>query len=109
MMCAALALGLQRGGTRVPKLILVRHSNSDHNPHQPAADWALTAEGIRRCRPLAQHIRGYQPKRLYTSAMPKARQTAEVVARALGAILVHTCPALAEHSRDIQRALRLAG
>ncbi len=84
----------------MPKLVLVKHSNSDHNPLQPAADWRLTAEGLRRCRPLAQHLKPYRAKRLYSSPMPKAIQTAKRVALELNDVPLSECPLLAEHSRQ---------
>lgn len=82
------------------ELVLVRHSNSDHNPVQPAADWRLTAEGLRRCQRLALHLAPYQAKRLYSSPMPKALQTAERVALELDDLPISECPLLAEHSRQ---------
>ncbi|MCE2473680.1 MAG: histidine phosphatase family protein [Anaerolineae bacterium] len=84
----------------MPQLVLVKHSNSDHNPLQPAADWPLTAEGLRRCRPLAQHLKPYRAKRLYSSPMPKAIQTAKRVALELNDVPLSECPLLAEHSRQ---------
>ena len=84
----------------MPALVLVKHSNSDHNPNQAAADWPLTAAGLRRCQPLARHLAPYQAKRLYSSPMPKALQTARRVARELDDIPVSKCPLLAEHSRQ---------
>ena len=84
----------------MPQLVLVKHSNSNHNPLQQAADWPLTAEGLRRCRPLAQHLKPYRAKRLYCSPMPKARQTAIRVASELDDAPVRECSLLAEHSRQ---------
>ena len=87
----------------MPQLVLVKHSNSDHNPLQPAADWPLTAEGLRRCHPLAQHLKPYQAKRLYSSPMPKARQTAQRVALELTRCPSANVPFIAEHT-DNQNA-----
>ena len=84
----------------MPELVLVRHSNSDHNAVQAAADWSLTAEGLRRCQPLARHLAPYQAQRLHSSPMPKAMQTAKGVAQRLGNLPIHECPLLAEHSRE---------
>ena len=84
----------------MPKLILVKHSNSNHNPHQPAAHWTLTDQGIARCRPLAHHLARYQPQRLFCSPMPKAAQTALHVSHALQRIPIIENPLLAEHSRQ---------
>ena len=84
----------------MPQLVLVKHSISDHNPYQTAADWPLTAEGLRRCQPLATHLAPYQAKRLYCSPMPKALQTAKRVALELDDMPVSVCQLLAEHSRQ---------
>lgn len=84
----------------MPQLVLVRHSNSDHNPVQPAADWQLTAEGLRRCQPLAHHLAPYHTNGLHSSPMPKALSTAKAVARELGDLPVCECPLLAEHRRE---------
>ena len=34
----------------MPKLLLVKHSNSNHNPHQSSHEWDLTPEGIERAK-----------------------------------------------------------
>ncbi len=81
------------------KLLLIKHSNSAHNAHQPPHEWLLTEEGILRCKPLAQHIAPYNPKRLFASTMPKASNTAELVAAELDGIPVILEPQLQEHSR----------
>lgn len=81
------------------KLVLVKHSNSNHNPAQPAQDWELTPEGYQRCKPLAKHLARYRPRRLFSSSMPKALQTARAVAEELENIPVIENPLLAEHSR----------
>ena len=81
------------------KLVLVKHSNSNHNPTQPAAEWDLTPEGYERCKPLAKYLAAYRPRRLFCSTMPKAAQTATCVAQDLDDIPVIESPLLAEHSR----------
>ncbi|MCY4021543.1 MAG: phosphoglycerate mutase family protein [Chloroflexi bacterium] len=81
------------------KLVLVKHSNSNHNPTQPAQDWELTPEGYQRCKPLAKRLAAYRPRRLFSSSMPKALQTARSVAADLENIPVIENPLLAEHSR----------
>lgn len=81
------------------KLVLVKHSNSNHNPHQPAHEWGLTDTGIQRCQPLAEHLAAYQPRRLFTSTMLKAKQTATLVSKALDNLPIIENPRLEEHSR----------
>ena len=84
----------------MPKLVLVKHSNSDHNAKQDPADWSLTAEGFARCVPLAKRLSAFQPKRLFCSSMQKAQQTAEVVSQSLESLPIIETPSLGEHSRS---------
>ena len=79
---------------------MVKHSISNHNPFQAAAELALTEEGVKRCQPLAEHIKAYHPTRLFSSPMPKAIGTARLVSQALEDIPVHEYHLLAEHSRE---------
>lgn len=81
------------------KLLLVKHSTSNHNPDQPAHEWGLTDEGIQRCHALAQHLAPYHPRRLFASTMPKARYTAAHVAESFDHIPIIENPRLGEHSR----------
>jgi len=81
------------------KLLLVKHSNSNHNPNQRPQDWALTEEGITRCKPLADHIAPYAPRRLFSSTMLKARHTAELATQVLGGLPIIENALLQEHSR----------
>lgn len=81
------------------KLLLVKHSLSNHNPHQPAHEWGLTEDGVVRCQALATHIAPYHPRRLFTSTMPKATHTAQEVAQGLDYIPIIENALLEEHSR----------
>lgn len=83
----------------MPKLLLVKHSNSNHNPDQPPHEWGLTPEGITRAKVLINYIVPYQPKRLFASPMVKARHTAELVSEQFNNIPIIENPNLAEHSR----------
>ena len=80
-------------------LVLVKHSNSDHNAKQEPGAWVLTEDGVRRCKPLANHLQPYLPQRLFSSPMPKALQTAQNVSRELEEIPIVEILSLAEHSR----------
>lgn len=80
-------------------LVLVKHSNSDHNAKQEPGDWVLTEDGVRRCKPLANHLQPYYPQRLFSSPMPKALQTAQNVSHKLEGIPIVEIPSLSEHSR----------
>ena len=83
----------------MPHLILVKHSNSNHSPDRAASAWELTAAGIDRCKPLATHISFYRPRRLFSSPMPKALQTAQYVAVELDNLDIVENQLLEEHSR----------
>jgi broad specificity phosphatase PhoE len=65
-------------------LLLVRHSAPEIDPALPAEEWRLSDEGRLRCGPLAERLAGYAPLTLLASTEPKARETAELVAPALG-------------------------
>lgn len=84
----------------MPKLILVRHSVSTQDHDLPPHEWGLTEEGQQRCLLLAEHLRPHAPTRLIASVEPKARQTAELTAQALGGGLpVQVVEGLHEHER----------
>lgn len=83
----------------MPPLILVRHSQSQMDPEQPARYWGLTAEGRLRCQVLAEALRPYQPQRIVSSREPKALETGQLLAQALR--LPWTMAAgLHEHERE---------
>jgi broad specificity phosphatase PhoE len=65
-------------------LLLVRHSAPELDPSVPSEEWRLSEEGRRRCEPLAERLARYEPRVLLASTEPKARETAELVAPALG-------------------------
>jgi broad specificity phosphatase PhoE len=65
-------------------LLLVRHSAPELDPSVPSEEWRLSKEGRRRCEPLAERLVRYEPRVLLASTEPKARETAELLAPALG-------------------------
>ena len=65
------------------ELVLVKHSLPDIDPAAPAATWRLSAEGRRRARAMAEGLTGRQVAALYSSAEPKAVQTAAAIGRVL--------------------------
>jgi broad specificity phosphatase PhoE len=79
-------------------LILVKHSLPAREPGVPAAQWHLSAEGQRRCDPLADHLAAYAPTALVASTEPKAQETAALVAARLD-VPWATAPGLHEHDR----------
>lgn len=80
------------------KLILVKHSLPTLDPAAPAESWLLAPEGLRRCRALAEQLRGYAPGQIVSSAEPKAQATASAVADAL-AMPWRVAEGLEEHHR----------
>jgi broad specificity phosphatase PhoE len=81
-------------------LILIRHSISQPDAESSAHDWQLTDEGRRKCAALAERLRPYGIKQLYSSDEPKAVQTAELVAENLGGLPVTLDAQLRETQRE---------
>lgn len=79
-------------------LILIRHSMPEIVPGVPASQWSLSDEGRRRCDELAERLAAYEPHVIVTSLEPKAIETGQIVARALG-LPTETAPSLHEHER----------
>jgi broad specificity phosphatase PhoE len=65
-------------------LLLVRHSLPELVPSVPSEEWRLSEEGRRRCGTLAERLAPHEPAVLLSSTEPKARETAELIAPALG-------------------------
>jgi broad specificity phosphatase PhoE len=82
-----------------PRLILVRHSLPQIDRDVPARHWRLSGEGRRRCEALAQRLELADPLVLFASTEPKAKETAEILARHLGRPF-ETVEGLHEHERS---------
>jgi broad specificity phosphatase PhoE len=82
------------------KLILVRHSQHEMVTGVPTSRWRLSAEGRRRCFPLAERLAVYEPTVIVTSEEPKAVETGQIVARSLG-LPFEMAPGLHEHERGV--------
>jgi broad specificity phosphatase PhoE len=80
-------------------LILIRHSQSQPDPERPASQWPLTAEGRRRCAPLADRLATYAPDLIVTSRERKASETGSLVAARLG-LPILVADGLHEHQRE---------
>ena len=80
------------------RLVLVRHSKAEIDPHKPAASWRLDDTGRRRSELLAGRLRGFNLRVAWSSREPKAVETAEIVAAALE-VPVQTADGLEEHHR----------
>jgi broad specificity phosphatase PhoE len=79
-------------------LILVKHSQPALEPDVPAAQWHLSAEGERRCGPLADALAPYAPATLVASTEPKAQETTALIAARLN-LSWRAAPGLHEHDR----------
>jgi phosphohistidine phosphatase len=70
------------------RLYVVRHGIADARgtPGIPDNERRLTSEGRKRMRQIARGLRRLEiePDRIVTSPLPRARETAEIVAEALG-------------------------
>ena len=65
-------------------MLLVRHSAPELDPSAPSEEWRLSEDGRRRCGALAERLARHEPRVLLASTEPKARETAELLAPALG-------------------------
>jgi broad specificity phosphatase PhoE len=82
-------------------LALVKHSRPEIDAPLPPAQWRLSEEGRRLCRPLADDLRKLSPAAVVTSVEPKASETGALVAGYLG-LPWEEAPALHEHERPFE-------
>lgn len=80
-------------------LILVKHSLPKIVEYGPAREWNLSEEGQIRAQQLAGKLNRYQPEVVISSIEPKARETAEIVARKYK-LEPHIVDGLHEHDRS---------
>ena len=84
-------------------LLLVRHGETDANVAgrwQGATDHPLNARGVQQAQALAQRLASEVPDivAIYTSPLRRARQTASIVAQALGDVPIHVDAGLSEYN-----------
>lgn len=79
-------------------LILVRHSVPEMDSQHSANTWRLSDSGRLRANRLAEELSEFAPEAIVSSAEPKAKETAEIVARDLHMNL-QVIPDLHEHDR----------
>lgn len=65
------------------KLLLIKHAMPIVQTDVPAAEWALSDEGIAASQRLADILKPYHPTMMVTSTEPKAAQTGQIAAKAL--------------------------
>lgn len=80
-------------------LLLIRHSAVAIDPERPSREWTLSAEGRARCTDLALELTRHDPGVFVSSVEPKAGETAQLLAEALGRPWT-TAEGLHEHRRD---------
>ncbi len=79
-------------------LVLVKHAMPVLEADVPPRHWQLDDRGEAEASVIASALAEFAPAQLYTSPEPKARQTAEIIAPALGAS-VRSHPGLVEFDR----------
>ena len=80
-------------------LILVKHSVPHIDAERPANTWKLSEEGRLRAHRLAELLESYEPEVIVSSAEPKAKQTADILAVHFQ-LPIQTHPDLHEHDRS---------
>jgi len=80
-------------------LILVRHSLPEVVGNLPAREWRLSELGKARVVRLADQLTLYQPEVIFSSAEPKAKETAEIIA-SIHKVPYHVAEDLHEHDRS---------
>ena len=73
----------------IEQLILVRHAETLHNAAGIAQGWndsALSEEGKRQARQLAERVAAMQPNALFSSSLERALATARVIGEAAGLV-----------------------
>jgi len=80
-------------------LILVKHSLPEIVEGLPARGWKLSDEGRIRAQQLAERLSLFQPEYIISSVEPKARETAEIIARR-HSLELHIADGLHEHDRS---------
>jgi broad specificity phosphatase PhoE len=83
----------------MPTLLLIKHAAPEVVAGVPPEQWRLSDKGRGSCAALAEALRPHAPSVVVSSEEPKASETAELVARALG-VPFHTAPGLQEHDRS---------
>ncbi len=81
------------------KLILIKHASPQIEPSVSSHEWKLSAAGREKAAVLADRLLPHAPSIVFTSDEPKAIETAQIVAQALG--VAHEVAAdLHEHDRS---------
>jgi broad specificity phosphatase PhoE len=84
------------------RLILVRHSIPEIRREEPAAEWRLSDAGVERAKAFARHVDPGTARTVFSSAEPKALETARALAAVWG-LAAGAVPGLHEHERPEAR------
>lgn len=84
------------------QLILIRHSIPEVRPDAPPSTWHLAPEGVARAKTFAARIDLSRASRIFSSAEPKALETARVLGEAWQ-LPVEQVTGLHEHERPETR------
>ncbi len=84
---------------RMPKLILIKHSEPVVGLELPPSKWGLSDRGRQRANSLAEYLADRAIGGLFSSSEVKAVQTAEIVGKATG-LSLNVMHDLREHERD---------
>lgn len=68
------------------QLLLIKHASAKIDQRIPRTEWSLTDLGRQRCSGLADALADYLPITLFSSAEPKALETATLVGDRLGIV-----------------------
>ncbi|MGB7159876.1 MAG: histidine phosphatase family protein [Tepidisphaeraceae bacterium] len=81
------------------KLILIKHASPQVEAGVSSHEWKLSPAGREKAAALAERLRSHAPGVIVSSAEPKAIETAQIIAGAMG-IAHETAEGLAEHDRS---------
>jgi len=81
------------------KVILIKHAKPLVQENVPSHDWSLSEDGRAKALLLAERLRPLAPGLVISSKEPKALQTAQILAQALG-LSPKASQGLAEHDRS---------
>ena len=81
------------------KLILIKHASPQVDPNVSSHEWKLSPAGREKAMALGERLRAHAPNVIFTSDEPKAIETAQIVADALG-VRHEIVPDLHEHDRS---------
>ena len=83
----------------MPQLILIKHATPLKDANRPSHEWKLSDAGREQAAALAERLRDRAVDVVVTSTEPKAIETGEIIAKALG-VPIESAEGLEEHDRS---------